>query len=101
SANKGSWPVLAAGFSSGMRRTTSRPWTWWFLVWAAKAVNGTSATSALDTQVLLVSSKIASVYWIGVHACSVMVAIAFLTCGFNGSVTETWAPARTAAPIAG
>jgi len=65
------------------------------------AVKATSATSARDTQVLLASSKMASVYSIGVHACSLMVAIAFLTLGSIRTVTDTCAPPRTAAPTAG
>ena len=48
-------------FSSGIRRTTRRPTMWSFFALEVNAVKGTSATSALEIQVLVLSSKIASV----------------------------------------
>ena len=53
------------------------------------AVKGTSATSALDTQVPVASSKIAFGYLIVVHASSSMEAIAVLTAGSRRTVTDT------------
>src|SRR4051812_38826533 len=43
-SNRVSWPSLCFGFSSGMRRTISRPGTWSAFFFDVKAVNGTSAT---------------------------------------------------------
>ena len=50
-------------------------------------MNGISATSALEIQVLVVSSKIASVYSILVHAPGSIVAIAALIRGSSLKVT--------------
>ena len=67
----------------------------------ANAVNGTSATSALEISSPVSWSTIASVYSIVVQASSVMVATAALMFGVIRTVTDTWAPAPTAAPIVG
>ncbi len=64
-------------------------------------MNGISATSARETQVLVCSSKTASVYSIGVQASSPIVAIAALTLGSRRTVTETSAPALSAAAMLG
>ena len=80
-----------------MRRTTRWPWTCSDAFLLLNAVNGISATSALETQVLVAWSKIASVCLIGVHASSSMVAIAALTLESRWTVTDTSAPARRAA----
>jgi hypothetical protein len=66
--------------------------------WAANAVNGISATSAVEIHSWVAWSKIASVYWIGAQAWSSMAAMAAFTVGSSRTVTETCAPARTAAP---
>jgi len=64
-------------------------------------VNGISATSAREIQVLVVSSKIASVYSILVHAPGSIVAIAALIRGSSLTVTDTSARARRAAASSG
>jgi hypothetical protein len=51
----------------------------------------------LDTQVPVVSSKIAFGYLIVVHASSLMLAIAVLTAGSRRTVTDTAAPPVIAA----
>ncbi len=61
------------------------------------AVNGISTTSARETQVLVGSSKRASVYSMVVQRSSPMVAIAALTLGSMRTVTETSAPPRRTA----
>jgi hypothetical protein len=99
-SNRVAWPALACGLRSGIRRTTSRPGTWSFFFCAANAVNGISATSAREIQRLVVWSKTASVYSIGAHPSTGMAAMAALTLGSRRTVTETCAPARTAARTA-
>lgn len=89
--------MFFSALKSGIRCTTSRPGTRSAFFCAAKAVNGTSATSARETQCPVVSSKTASVYSIVVHASSPIVAIAFLTALFIRTVTETAAPPASAA----
>lgn len=74
-----------------MGRTTSRPGTWSAALFEENAVKGTSATSARNTQTPVASSKMLSVYSMGVHASSLMVAIAALTLGFRRTVTDAWA----------
>ena len=100
-SNKVPCPALRRGLRSGMRRTTNRPGTCSVAFLEVKAVKGTSATSALDTHVPVTSSKMASVYSMAVHACSLMVAITFLTLGSMRTVTDTSAPPRSAAPTVG
>jgi hypothetical protein len=80
-----------------MRRTTNRPGTCWAVFLELNAVNGISATSARDTHVLVVSSKTASVYSIGVHPSSGILALALVTSGSNRKVTDDCAPAHIAA----
>ena len=58
---------------------------------------GDSATSAREIQLPAAWSKTASVYSMGVQASSAMVAMACLTAGFMGTVTETRAPPLSAA----
>ncbi len=58
-------------------------------------------TSALEIHCSAASSQQASVYSIGVHASSAMALIAALTWEVILTVTETSAPARTAAPMVG
>src|SRR5215210_2152274 len=53
--NSVSWPSLVFGFSSGMRRTISRPGIWSAFLCETKAVKGTSATWALEIQLPVVS----------------------------------------------
>jgi hypothetical protein len=67
----------------------------------ANAVNDTSATSARLISSPVCSSTIASVYSMAVQASSAMVAIAALMFGVIRTVTDTSAPALTAAPIVG
>lgn len=83
-------------FSSGIRRTTRRPATRSFFALEVNAVNGTSATSAREIQALVASSKIASVYSIGVHASSAMALIARFTAWSCRAVIDTAAPAFSA-----
>ncbi len=90
-------PVTRVGLRSGMRRTTNRPGTCWAVFLELNAVNGISATSARDTHVLVVSSKTASVYSIGVHPSSGILALALVTSGSNRKVTDDCAPAHIAA----
>jgi hypothetical protein len=71
-------PSLALRFSSGMRRTTNRPVICSVFLREVNAVNTVSATSAFETQVLVVSSKTASVYSIVSHAVSGIPAMARL-----------------------
>ena len=59
---QGRLPSSAFLFSSGIRRTTRRPGTCSVFFREVNAVNGTSATSALEIHRPVVSSKIASVY---------------------------------------
>ncbi len=68
---------------------------------AANAVKPISATSALEISSRVSSSRIASVYSIVVHTSSTMLAMAALMFGVIRTVTDTCAPARTAAPIVG
>ena len=49
-------------FNSGIRRTTRPPGVWSFFALEVNAVKGTSATSAFEIQVRVVSSEFASVY---------------------------------------
>lgn len=84
-------PVLL-GWKSGMRRTISRSGTWSGLEWAAKAVNAISATSAREIHCLEVASNTASVYSMGIHTSSAMLAIAALTRLSIRVVTDTCAP---------
>lgn len=56
-SNSPAWPV---GFSSGIRRTTSRPGTCLVFGPGANAVNEISATSAREIQRPVASSKAAS-----------------------------------------
>src|SRR5664280_2116989 len=94
-------PAAAAVFRSGIRRTTRRPGTCSDALLEPNAVNGISATSAREIQVLVVSSKIASVYSILVHAPGSIVAIAALIRGSSLTVTDTSARARRAAASSG
>lgn len=66
-----------------------------------KAVKGTSATSAVEVQVPVASSKIACGYLIPVHDFSSMVAMAALTAGSILTVTETSALAVSAPATVG
>ena len=84
-----------------MRRTTRRPGTCSEVLLELNAVNGISATSALEIQVSVVCSKIASVYSIVVHAPGSIAAIAALIRGSSLTVTDTSAPAWTAAAAVG
>ena len=59
-------------FSSGIHRTTSRAAMCSFFFREANAVNGTSATSAVETHRFVSSSKIAFVYSLAPNAPSVM-----------------------------
>ena len=79
------------------RRTTRRQVICWALGSEVNAVNGISATWASETHPPACSSKTACGYLIGVHASSLMAAMALTTCGFIRAVTENHAPARTAA----
>ena len=63
------------------------------------AVYCTSATSASETQARSWSSQIARGYRMAVQASSGMAAIAALTLGSIGTVTENRAPARRIAAI--
>src|SRR3954466_3246098 len=55
-SNSVSWPSLVFGFSSGMRRTIRRPVICSAFFLEVNAVKGTSATWALEIQVLVVWS---------------------------------------------
>ena len=66
----------------------------------ANAVNGISATSALEIHVPVLSSKIASGYLTVVHASSPIPATAALTGLVSRTVTDTWATPVTAAWMA-
>lgn len=61
SSNSDAWLGSAGALKSGIRRTTSRPGTRSAFLLDANAVNGTSATSALEISWPLSSSTIASV----------------------------------------
>ena len=81
-----------------MRRTTNRP--------GACSLGGERGEGHLgdlgwDTHVPLISSKMASVCLMGVHASSPMVAISALISGSRRTVTDTSAPPRSAAPTVG
>jgi len=60
-----------------------------------------SATCARETHVPVASSKTASVYSIVLHASASMLAIAALTFVVSRTVTDTSAPARSAAAMVG
>ena len=79
------------------RRTISRAVTA-FPFFEAKAAQGTSATSASDTQRRNWSSQTARGYLMGIQAESGIAAIAALTLGSVRTVTEKYAPARRTAP---
>ena len=95
-SNSVGWSV-SWGFSSGIRRTTSRPGTRSVFFLEVNAVKGTSATSALEIHVPVSSSKIACGYLMPVHAFSSMPAMAALTALSIFTVTDTSAPAVSAA----
>lgn len=75
----------------------SRPGTRSALFWPANAVKSISATSAREIHRPAASSKMASVYSIGVQTSSLMAVIAFFTAGVCHIVTDTSAPTLTAA----
>jgi len=96
-SNSVSWPWVLPGLRSGIRRTTRRPGTCSDFFLEVNAVNGISVTSAREIQVWVCSSKTASVYSIGVQALSPIEAIPARTRLSSRTVTETSAPARSAA----
>ena len=98
-SNRVPWPVATVLFSSGMRRTTSRPMICSFVFFDPNAVKAISATSASEIHHPVVSSKMALVYLIGVQAVSGMVLMAAFTSEFIRAVIETIASARIAAFI--
>jgi len=100
-SNKAACPAPAWALRSRMRQTTSRPGTCSATFLEANAVNGISATCARETNVPVASSKTASVYSIVVHASASMLAIAALTFVVSRTVTDTSAPARSAAAMVG
>ena len=81
-----------------MRRTTSLPGTRSDCLAKEHAVNAILVTSAWDNHRPVGSSKIASVYSIGVHAWSGISPIAALTLKSRRAMTDTSAPARSAVP---
>lgn len=70
---------------------------WSVVFFEVNAVNGTSATWALEIQAPVAWPRIASVYLIVVQALSWMLAIARLAAGSIRAVTETRPPAFVAA----
>ena len=92
-SNSVGWPSVSFGFNSGIRRTTRRPGICSTFFCPMNAVKGTSATSATETYFPDVSSRIALVYWIVVHASSPIVPMARLTAGSIRAVIDTFTPA--------
>jgi hypothetical protein len=95
---QGRLAVSGVRLRSGMRRTTSRPGTRTLLFCVANAVNGISATSAREIHRPVVLSKTASVYSMCAPRILADGEIAVLIAGNCRTITDTSAPARTAAP---
>ena len=96
--NSSSCPVAACLFRSRTRRTISQTVTA-CPFFEVNAVYSASATSASEIQARSWSSQIAREYLMAVQASPGMAAMAALTLGSIGTVTENRAPARRIAAI--